>query len=78
MLEIESLRYELVTVSEKVGRHALVAEIAKISVTYLSQIRKGTNVTLDSSQNKELMSSLITIYRKIGEEQIEALTKALK
>ena len=78
MLEIESLRYELVTVSEKVGRHALVAEIAKISVTYLSQIRKGKNVTLDSSQNKKLMSSLINIYSKIGEETIEEITIALK
>lgn len=78
MLEIESLRYELVKVADEVGKHSLVAEKAEISVTYLSQIRKGTNVTLDSSNNQDLISSLILIYRKLGRDQIIALTKALK
>ena len=78
MLEIESLRYELVKVSKKVKRHSVVADKANISVTYLHQIRKGTNVTLDSSQNQGLISNLITIYRKLGVEEIRQLKKALQ
>ena len=78
MLDIESLRYELVKVSTKVKKHSVVADKANISVTYLSQIRNGTNVTLDSSQNKGLISNLITIYRKLGAEEIRQLTIAIK
>lgn len=78
MLDIESLRFELVKVSEQVGRHSLVAEKENISVTYLSQIRKGTNVTLDNANNKDLINRLITIYRKIGQEQINSLKNVLQ
>ena len=78
MLKIEALRCELIKISEEVGKHAMVAKKSKISVAYLSQIRKGKNVTLDSSPNKDLISGLITTYRQIGEAQISALTKALK
>tara|TARA_R110000851_G_scaffold299049_1_gene454901 strand:- start:102 stop:338 length:237 start_codon:yes stop_codon:yes gene_type:complete len=78
MLKIEALRSELIKVSEEVGKHSLVAKESKISVTYLSQIRNGKNVTLDSLPNKDLITNLILIYRKLGQEQILALTKALK
>ena len=78
MLGIEALRDELVKLAEQVGKHKEVAEIASISVAYLSQIRSGANVTLDNEKNRELVKSLITIYRRLGEDKIEALTEALK
>jgi hypothetical protein len=78
MLDIESLRYELVKVANAVEKHSLVAAKQGISTTYLSQIRKGTNVTLDNTNNKELISRLITTYRELGKEKINSITIALK
>lgn len=78
MLELEALRDELVKLAEQVGKHKEVAEIANISVAYLSQIRSGANVTLNIEKNRELVKSLIGIYRQLGKEKIEALTEVLK
>ena len=78
MLKVNALRDELKIVSEEVGKHKEVAKKGNISLQYLSQIRQGTNVTVDNKKNQELITFLIGIYRDIGKDKLNALIKVLQ
>jgi len=78
MLKVNALRDELKIVSEEVGKHKEVAKKGNISLQYLSQIRQGTNVTVDNKKNQELIILLIGIYREIGKDKLNALIKVLQ
>ena len=67
MLTLKEKREELVKVSGVApkGSHVRVAKEAKISIAYLYQIRTGTNVTLETDENKTFIQDLINKYRKI-------------
>jgi len=78
MLKVNALRDELKMVSEEVGKHKEVAKKGNISLQYLSQIRQGTNVTVDNKKNQELIILLIGIYREIGKDKLNALIKVLQ
>ena len=77
MLKVEALRDELVKVSKEVGKHKEVSEKAGISVAYLDQIRKGKNAKTEKEENKKLLKLLISIYRSIGENKLNALKQVL-
>ena len=76
-MKIEALRFELVKVAQEVGSHKEAAEIAGISVAYLSQIRQGTNAKTETEENSNLLNLLISIYREIGNDKIKALKQVL-
>jgi len=78
MLKVNALRDELKIVSEEVGKHKEVAKKGNISLQYLSQIRQGTNVTVNNKKNQELIILLIGIYREIGKDKLNALIKVLQ
>lgn len=78
MLKVNALRDELKIVSEEVGKHKEVAKKGNISLQYLSQIRQGTNVTVNNKKNQELIILLIGIYREIGKNKLNALIKVLQ
>jgi transcriptional regulator with XRE-family HTH domain len=77
MLKVEALRDELVKVSQEVGKHKEVSEKAGISVAYLDQIRKGKNAKTEKEENKKLLKLLISIYRSIGKDKLNALKQVL-
>jgi len=77
MLKVEALRDELVKVSQEVGKHKEVAEKAGISVVYLAQIRQGKNAKTEKKENKNLLKLLISIYRSIGKDKLNALKQVL-
>ena len=69
------------SMSDTLGAINLNKEVAKkgnISLQYLSQIRQGTNVTVDNKKNQELIILLIGIYREIGKDKLNALIKVLQ
>jgi transcriptional regulator with XRE-family HTH domain len=77
MLNIDSLRSELVMVANVIKEHAEVAEKVGISVGYLTQIRQGKNATLDDEKNRKLLKKIICTYREIGRKKETELQKVL-
>jgi len=77
MLKVEALRDELVKVSQEVGKHKEVAEKAGISVAYLAQIRQGKNAKTEKEENTILLNLLISIYRSLGKDKLNALKQVL-
>ena len=77
MLEIEALRDELVSVANVIGEHKEVAEATKNSVSFVAQIRNGTNAKINNEKNQQLLQSLIDAYRKIGRRKNQELEKVL-
>ena len=75
--KVDLLREELVAVANQVKHHKEVAKEKNISTSYLLQIRNGENAMSDTIENRELIQSLIDLYRRIGREQLEELEKTL-
>jgi len=77
MIHIEALREELVLVANVVGEHKAVAEATNNSVSFVAQIRNGTNAKINNEKNQQLLQSLIDAYRKIGRRKNQELEKVL-
>jgi len=77
MIHIEALREELVLVANVVGEHKAVAEATNNSVSFVAQIRSGTNAKINNEKNQQLLQSLIDAYRKIGRRKNQELEKVL-
>lgn len=77
MLKVEALRDELIKVSQEVGKHKEVAVKAGISVAYLAQIRQGKNAKTEKEENTILLNLLISIYRSLGKDKLNALNQVL-
>jgi hypothetical protein len=77
MLEIEALREELVLVANVVGEHKAVAEATNNSVSFVAQIRNGTNAKINTEKNQQLIQRLIDAYRRIGRMKTQELEKVL-
>jgi len=77
MLEIEALRDELVSVANVIGEHKAVAEATNNSVSFVAQIRNGTNAKINNEKNQQLLQGLIDAYRKIGRRKNQELEKVL-
>ena len=77
MINIEALRDELVLVANVVGEHKAVAEATNNSISFVTQIRNGTNVKINTEKNQQLIQRLIDAYRKVGRRKNEALEKVL-
>ena len=52
MIHIEALREELVLVANVVGEHKAVAEATNNSVSFVAQIRNGTNAKINNEKNQ--------------------------
>ena len=78
MLEIEALRDELVSVAKVVGEHKEVAEATNNSVSFVAQIRNGTNVKANTEKNQQLLQGLIDSYRKIGRRKNYEIKKVFQ
>ena len=77
MLEIEALRDELVLVANVVGEHKEVTEATNNSISFVAQIRNGTNAKINNEKNQQLLQGLIDAYRKIGRRKNQELEKVL-
>ena len=74
---MEGLRQELKLVSDSApkGSHTKVAKKVGYSVMYIQQIRKGTNLTTDTPDNRKLLKDCIKEYRRLINKEIQKLKK---
>ena len=72
---MEILRQELNLVADNApkGSHTKVAEKVKYSEQYIGQIRKGTNLTNDTPENRQLIKDCIKEYRRLINKEIKKL-----
>ena len=76
-INMKLLRHELTLVSESApkGSHKKVAKKLGYSEQYIGQIRKGTNLTNDTPENRKLIQDCINEYRKLINKEIQKLSK---
>lgn len=77
---LEDLRQELRLVAAKIrfkGGHQIVADEVRFSPEYIQQIRKGTNLLKNSSENREFIKDLISIYSKVHRDETIRMVKEL-
>ena len=74
---MDRLRQELNLVADNApsGSHKKVAKKLGYSEQYIGQIRKGTNLTNDTPDNRKLIQDCINEYRKLINKEIQKLSK---
>jgi len=70
MCELEELRVQLQEISSVVESHDKVSKQAAISKEHIIAIRKGTRLKVNNKKNKELILTLIELYRIEGRSQM--------
>jgi len=78
MLEIEALREELVSIAKVVGEHKEVAEATNNSISFVAQIRNGTNAKINTEKNQQLLQGLIDAYRRIYRRKNHEIEKVFQ
>ena len=78
MISIEALRDELASVANVISEHKEVAEATKNSVSFVAQIRNGTNAKANTEKNQQLLQGLIDSYRKIGRRKNHEIEKVFQ
>lgn len=77
MNELEKLRIELQEISSVVENHDKVSKQAVISKEHIIAIRKGTRLKVNNQKNKELILTLIELYRVEGQNQLLRLMEII-
>ncbi len=73
---LETLREEFKRLYDvaPTGSNVKVAEKIGKSISYLWQIKNGRNATVNTPENRKLLKSICSAYRKIIDKEVKRLT----